>query len=187
MQIPSVTIFMDGFVDGVAKYNMDKGEDVTVLGWDKDTQDGSFSGDFVDQSKGQNLAKTFIDQGADIIMPVAGPVGLGAVAAAKEAGSVAIVWVDADGYVTNPEDGPIFLTSVIKEIGNAVRATVTDTVGGGFTSEPYVGTLANGGVGIAPFHDFEGEVLEETKAEVAALTAAIIAGEIVVTSPSNPM
>lgn len=29
---PSVTIFMDGFVDGVAKYNEDNGEQVKVLG-----------------------------------------------------------------------------------------------------------------------------------------------------------
>jgi basic membrane protein A len=186
MAIPSVTIFMDGFVDGVAKFNADKGEDIAVLGWDKDTQDGSFTGDFVDQSKGQSLAKTFIDQGADIVMPVAGPVGLGAVAAAKEADGVAIVWADVDGYVSNPADGAIFLTSVVKEIGNSVATTVAETVAGGFTSEAYVGTLANGGVGIAPFHDFEAEVSPETKAEVDALKAAIIAGEIMVTSPSNP-
>ena len=36
---PSVTIFMDGFVDGVAKYNEDKGANVEVLGWDKASAD----------------------------------------------------------------------------------------------------------------------------------------------------
>ncbi len=53
---------MDGFVDGVAKYNEDNGADVQVLGWDKEAQTGSFTGDFEDQTKGQNLAKGFIDQ-----------------------------------------------------------------------------------------------------------------------------
>ncbi len=38
MNIPPVTIFMDGFVDGVAKYNEVKGKSVKVLGWDKATQ-----------------------------------------------------------------------------------------------------------------------------------------------------
>ena len=78
IQIPSVAIFMDGFADGVAKYNEDEGTDVKLLGWDKAAQTGSFTGDFENQANGQNLAQGFIDQGADIIMPVAGPVGLGA-------------------------------------------------------------------------------------------------------------
>src|SRR5690625_2446226 len=51
MQIPSVAIFMDGFVDGVNKYNEDNGTDVTPLGWDKEAQDGTFSGDFEDQGQ----------------------------------------------------------------------------------------------------------------------------------------
>jgi basic membrane protein A len=186
MAIPTVTIFMDGFADGVTRYNQDKGASVTLLGWDKDKQDGSFSGDFDDQSKGKNLTKTFIDQGADVVMPVAGPVGAGAAAAAREAGNVAIVWVDADGYVTSPTYADLFLTSVVKEIGAAVQTTITETKDGGFTADPYIGTLANGGVAIAPFHDFDSKVSDETKAEVEALKAAIISGEIVVDSPSSP-
>jgi basic membrane protein A len=177
---------MDGFVAGVAKYNSDKGTDVTVLGWNKDSQNGSFSGDFVDEAKGRNLTKTLIDQGADVIMPVAGPVGLGAIEAAKAADGVAIVWVDTDGYEVNPENGALFLTSVVKQIGACLATTFADVLTGGFTNEPYIGTLANGGVDIAPFHDFETELGDETKAEVEALRAAIVSGQIVVDSPSNP-
>ncbi len=69
IQIPTVTIFMDGFVDGVAKYNEVHGTSVKTLGWDSKAQNGSFTGDFEDQSKGQQLTNTFIDQGADIILP----------------------------------------------------------------------------------------------------------------------
>lgn len=46
MQIPSVTIFMDGFADGVERYNEDNDDEVSLVGWDKDAQNGSFSGDF---------------------------------------------------------------------------------------------------------------------------------------------
>lgn len=45
-QIPTVTIFMDGFYDGVQYYNEQKGTAVEVLGWDKATQQGQFVGDF---------------------------------------------------------------------------------------------------------------------------------------------
>src|SRR5690606_22685596 len=82
--IPPVTIFMDGFYDGVQHYNEVKGTDVQVLGWDKASQQGEFVGNFEDIAAGQNLARSFIDAGADVILPVAGPVGSGAAAAAQE-------------------------------------------------------------------------------------------------------
>src|SRR5699024_5025235 len=91
LPIPSVSIFMDGFVDGVDHYNETNGTDVTAEGWDKDSQQGSFSGDFEDQGQGQALTEQFISQDADIIMPVAGAVGLGAAAAAENASGD--VWI----------------------------------------------------------------------------------------------
>lgn len=185
IQLPSVSIFMDGFVDGVAKYNEDNGADVKVLGWDKEAQTGSFTGDFENQTNGQNIAKGFIDQGADVIMPVAGPVGLGAAAAAQQAGDVAIVGVDADWFETSPDYSAIVLTSVMKEIGQAVFDTVQEASEGNFTSEPYVGTLENEGIGIAPFHDYDEKVPAEVKTAVEELAAQITSGELVVESPSQ--
>jgi basic membrane protein A len=185
MQIPSVTIFMDGFADGVTQYNKDSSKSVQLLGWDKTTQKGSFTGDFDNQANGQNLAKGFIDQHADIIMPVAGPVGLGAAAAAKAAGNVEIIGVDQDWYISTPDYKSIVLTSVIKEIGQSVYDTVKQGVGGSYTSAPYVGTLANAGVDIAPFHDFDSQVPAALKTKVADLKKQIIAGTLKITSPSS--
>ena len=185
MQLPSVTIFMDGFADGVALYNKDNSKSVQVLGWDKASQKGSFTGDFDNQANGQNLGKGFIDQGADIIMPVAGPVGLGAAAAAKAAGNVKIIGVDADWYNTAPDYKSIVLTSVIKEIGQSVYDTVKQSVAGSYTADPYVGTLKNSGIDIAPFHDFDSQVPAALKTKVADLKKAIIDGSLKVTSPSS--
>lgn len=197
LQIPSVSVFMDGFADGVDKFNEDNGTDVELLGWDKEAQEGAFSGDFDNQSQGQALTEQFISQGADIIMPVAGPVGLGAAAAASESDGVRIVWVDSDGYLTASEYSDIMLTSVMKEIGAAVEQTITETVEGGFTNEPYVGTLENDGVGLAEYHDYAGEVEgkmvtgpdgeEVSLAEaVTMLEEMIVSGDITVESPNSP-
>ncbi len=41
IQIPTVTVFMDGFALGVKYYNEQKGTAVEVLGWDPETQTGS--------------------------------------------------------------------------------------------------------------------------------------------------
>jgi basic membrane protein A len=185
IQLPSVAIFMDGFADGIAKHNEDKGTDVKLLGWDKASQTGAFTGDFENQSNGTNQANTFMDQGADIILPVAGPVGLGAAAAAKERGDVNVIWVDSDGYETT-EYGDIILTSVMKNMGPAVFDTVKEAADGGYSAEPYVGTLENEGIGLAPFHDFDGEVSEELKGEIEALQEQIISGDLVVESPNSP-
>lgn len=197
IQIPSVSIFMDGFADGVDRFNEDNGGDVQLLGWDKEAQNGTFSGDFDNQAQGQTLTEQFISQGADIIMPVAGPVGLGAAAAASESEGVNIIWVDSDGYLTASEYADLMLTSVIKQIGPAVETTINETVEGGFSNEPYVGTLENEGVGLAPFHDFEGDVTgtmvtgpdgEEMSldAAVAMLQEQIISGELAIESENTP-
>jgi basic membrane protein A len=184
LQIPSVAIFMDGYVDGVNRYNEDQGEDVQVLGWDKENQNGSFSGDFENQSQGQTLTEQFIAQGADIIMPVAGPVGLGAAAAAESADGVRIIWVDSDGYEST-EYGDLMLTSVVKQIGPAVEDTITTSMES-FSNEPYVGTLENEGVGLAPYHDFDGEVPQELKDQIEEYKQQIISGELVVETPNAP-
>jgi basic membrane protein A and related proteins len=186
IQLPTVSIFMDGFADGIAHHNSEKGTDVQLLGWDKEAQNGSFTGDFQDQAKGQNLTNNFIQQGADIVLPVAGPVGLGAAAAAEEAGNVKVIWVDTDGFESASQYGPLFLTSVVKRIDNAVLDATTQAVNDEFTGEQYVGTLENEGVGLAPYHDFEDEVPDELKQEIDDLRQQIIDGELTVESPSSP-
>ncbi|WP_150306974.1 BMP family lipoprotein [Planctomonas psychrotolerans] len=184
---PPVTLFMDGFVDGVAHYNEVKGTDVRVLGWNKQAQDGVFTGDFEDVNKGNTTTKNFLDQGADVILPVAGQVGEGAAAAALEAGNGLIIWVDNDGYETLPaEYRPLVLTSVLKNTADAVVDIVGADVNGTFDNAPFVGTLKNGGVDIAPYHDLEERVGADLAAEIDALREDIVAGTIEITSPSTP-
>lgn len=190
MQIPTVTIFMDGFADGVAKFNEDKGKNVKLLGWDKKKQNGTFSGDFEKQDKGKQITKNFIASGADVIMPVAGPVGKGAgsaVADANKAGDKAkLIWVDSDGYLTAPDYKEYMLTSVIKTMDTAVEDVIKADAEGKFDATPYVGTLENGGVALAPFHDFDSSVSEDTKKELEDLKAQIISGDLKVESAASP-
>lgn len=186
-KIPSVTIFMDGYWSGVQHYNEQHGTDVEVLGWDKDSQEGVFTGDFEDQAKGRQVTENFIQQGADIIHPVAGPVGLGSAAAAEDAGDrVSLIWVDTDGCRSAPQHCDLFLSSVVKSIDTAVKDVVETTMNGNYTSEPYVGTLENGGVSLAPYHEHSDDVPEELKQQIKQVEEDIVSGEIEVTSPSTP-
>lgn len=182
---PSVTIFMDGFVDGVTKYNEDKGTDVNVIGWDKETQKGSMTESFDEIGTGKTLAEDLINQGADVIMPVAGPVGEGALAAASEAaGDVYVVGVDSDFFDSYEQYQDLILTSVLKAMDVAVFDTIESSLSGTFDATTYVGTLENGGVGIADFHNLSSAVSDELKAEVEALREQIVSGDLVIESPS---
>jgi basic membrane protein A and related proteins len=188
-EIPTVTIFMDGFAAGVEYHNEQKGTEVEVLGWNREAKNGSFTGDFDNQAAGKTNTTNFINEGADIIMPVAGPVGLGTLDAVTEANAggkdAKVIWVDSDGYETT-NNGEIILTSVVKLMGQAVQDVIETDLAGEFNGEPYVGTLENGGVALAPFHDFDAEVPEEMKAELEQIKAGIIDGSIKVDSDYSP-
>lgn len=186
LKIPPVTIFMDGFADGVAQYNKAKGKNVQVLGWNKGTQNGTFAESFIDQAKGKQISDTFVAQGADVIMPVAGGTGLGTATAAKASGQYSVIWVDVDGCDSNPANCGAFLTTVVKNIPDAVRDAVLKGYSNGDLKTGFLGTLANNGVSIAPYHEFDSKIPADLKAEVAALKADIISGKIQVTSPAQP-
>ena len=185
LKIPTVTIFMDGFADGVANYNEAKGTNVEVLGWDKATQEGQFVGDFANTGVARQISDNLIQQGADILLPVAGPIGESAAVAAEETGNVSIIWVDADGFETLPAYGPLILTSVLKGIAVAVQEAATETAADSFSADPFIGTLENDGVGLAPYHDFEETVPQELKDEVEQLKEQIISGELTVESDAS--
>ena len=178
MQIPTVTIFMDGFARGVRHYNEVHGTSVETLGWDADAQTGLFTNDFSDQQKGSDMAVSLMDEGADIIMPVAGPVGLGAAAAVKARGNALIIGVDSDWFLTAPDYTDIIFTSVMKLMDVTTLDAIKAAKDGTFKGGSIVGTLANGGVGIAPFHNFDGQVSAELKAELEGIKAGILSGEI---------
>ena len=187
LNIPTVTIFMDGFAEGVRYYNQQKGKNVQVLGWDDAKQKGLFTGDFEDKAKGQNNAQNLITQGADVIFPVAGPSGLGGLQAAKASnGKVNAIWVDTDGCVSAEEYCPVLMSSVEKGMDVAVKDAVISVVDNKFDNTQFTGTLQNGGTAIAPFHDFDSKVPADVKSELDQIKADIISGKIMIQSKVQP-
>jgi basic membrane protein A and related proteins len=183
-QFPTVTIYMDGFYDGVQYYNSKHGTKVQVLGWNETTQKGTFSGDFTNQTKGQTITQTFISEGADIIFPVAGNVGLGAAKAVQQAdqqgANVNMLWVDTDGCNTANarQYCKYYISSVEKGLDVAVKTAVLAAQSGSFKGGNYVGTLANGGVTLSPLHDFTTKVPAALQAELRTVGIGIASGQI---------
>jgi basic membrane protein A len=118
-----------------------------------------------------------------VLLPVGGPIYQSAAAAITDSGKdIALLGVDADLFVTDPTVDPIILTSVEKGIKQATTAVVTAAAGGNLDFTPYIGTLKNDGVGIAPFHNFESKVAPTLQGELDTIKAGIIAGSIPVKS-----
>ena len=191
LNIPPVTIYMDGFWEGVQYYNSQNHKNVQVLGWtEKNQKGGTFVGGnnaFVDQNKGKQISQTFIQQGADIIFPVAGGSGLGAGAAAQDSnGRANVLWVDTDGCVSVAQYCKYFITSVTKNLGGSVTQYVEQAASGTFPTGSYIGTLQNNGVGLAPYHDFQGKVPQSLQSQLDQVKQGIISGKIKITSPSQP-
>ena len=179
---PTVTSFMDGFKQGVEYYNQEKGKDVKVVGWDG--KNGSFTGGFEANETATNTARQLIDQDADVILPVGGPIYQGALTAIADSGKdVAMIGVDADLFETDPTTQDVVLTSILKNMKvSTYEAIMSAGSGDNFDFTPYVGTLENDGVGLAPFHNFESKVNPSLAGELDTIKAGIIDGSIPVQS-----
>ncbi|PID51110.1 MAG: BMP family ABC transporter substrate-binding protein [Propionibacteriales bacterium] len=191
-KIPTVTIFMDGFAQGVEYYNKQKSKSVKVLGWDVKKQDGSFvpaagGSPFENKAGGKSVGTSLVSQGADILFPVAGPAGEGALQVAKASGGkVSAIWVDADGCESASSYCPSIMTSVYKGMDTAVFEAIKSVIDGDFSSDPFVGTLQNEGTGLSPYHEFDSKIPDDIKSEIDAIKADIISGKIKITSAAQP-
>ncbi len=177
---PTVAIFMDGFTRGAEYYNEVKGTTVEVKGWDVEAQDGLFTGSFTDMELARSTAQSLFDEDCDMIIPVGGAINLPAGDVILESGlDAAMIGVDADSYnAMDPKYQSVWLTTVEKAIAPFITLAIQEQVEGTWTSGSFKGTLANDGVGLAPFHDWDARVPGELKAEVVQLLTDIKDGVI---------
>ena len=186
-KIPPVTIFMDGFQDGVEYFNKENSKDVKVIGWDVAKQDGQFTGEFAANDTAKQMAQGILDQGADVLLPVGGPIYQSAAEAIRDSGGTAkLVGVDADVYETDPKVKDILFTSIMKSMDIAVYDSVMEAAQGKFSAEPFVGVLENDGVSLSGFNDFADKVPADLQKQLDEIKAGIVDGSIKVESPSSP-
>ena len=180
INIPTVTIYEKGFEAGIKYYNTKHNTTVQLLGWNTAKNDGLFTNNFTSTDDGHKFAQNLQQEGADIIMPVAGGVGLGSAAYCQESKTCTIIGVDTDWFVSAPEYQSIELVSVQKKVDvsvfNAIKAVQAGTFQGGTSTFD----LKNGGVDLSPFHNFDSQVPASLKSEIAQAKQDLISGTITV-------
>jgi basic membrane protein A len=179
LQVPTITIYMKGFQAGVEYYNTQHKTSVQVLGWDTKTDKGLFAGTLTDLDKVKSAGKSIIDDGADVIMPVAGVATSGGLLAAKAANNVYAIGVDVDQCYYTSAACEILLTSVEKEMGEAAVDTIKSVQDGKFQGGTnYVGTLKNEGIDLAPFNKMATKIPDALKKELEQVRQDLISGKI---------
>ena len=181
LNIPTVSIFLDGLSRGVAHYNETKGANVQVIGWDIDAQDGSFTGTFDPADPAvRALCESILDEGADIILPVGGAINLPCGTAILDRGiEAALIGVDADAFNAMPaEFQDLWLVTVEKGIAVQVTQSLQDDASGTWTSGGVVGNLSNDSVGLSEYHSWADRVPAELDAEVQQILTDIKDGAI---------
>jgi basic membrane protein A len=165
MEIPPVVRFVEGYQTGAASQN----PDIETL--------NVYIPDFNDPSTGKQAGETMIADGADIIFGVGGNTGNGGLLAAHENGLLAI-GVDVDQYGTYPEVASSLLTSAAKNMDVAAGDAVRAYAAGNLEPGVQLATVENGGVGLAAYHDQDGNIPADCKAAVTEAEAGLAAGTI---------
>jgi basic membrane protein A len=167
MDIPLIRKFGCGYVGGAKSagateviYNM-TGD--TPAAWN-------------DPTKGGEIAKAQISQGADVIYAAAGGTGVGVLQAAADAGKLGI---GVDSNQNGLQPGKV-LTSMLKRVDVAVYNAFMDTKNDKFTPGFNNLGLKEGGVDYAMDEHNKDLVTEEMKAAVEKAKADIASGKIVV-------
>lgn len=181
VNIPTVSIFMDGFARGVAYYNEVKGTDVDVVGWDVDTQDGSFTGTF---DPGDPIVRStcegILDEGADIVLPVGGAINNPCGTAILDRGlDAALIGTDTDAFFAQPEAlQDVWLVTILKGIELQVTRSLEADFDGTWSAGGTVGNLANGAIGLSEYHSWADRVPDELDAEVQQILTDIANGDM---------
>lgn len=103
-----------------------------------------YSNDFTDPAKCSGVAKSQIQQGADVLFQVAGGCGLGVLQSAGQA-SVYSIGVDAD----QKDADPSVIASALKKVDVATYTAIQNVVKGQFSGGALTFSIQNGGAGYA--------------------------------------
>jgi len=165
MEIPPVVRFVTGFQSG-AKWMKADAKTLNV-----------YIPSFTDPAKGKETGQSMIGQGCDVVFGVGGNTGNGGLLAAKEKGLMAI-GVDVDQYNTYPEVKDALISSAAKNVDAAVYEYLKAVNGKTAKAGIFTANLSNGGIGLAPYHDWDGKIPQAVKDKVKEATDGLKSGKL---------
>lgn len=132
---------------------------------------------FTDSTHGKETALKLIGQGCDVVFGVGGSTVNGVLLAAKE-NDLPAIGADVDEYNTYPEAQSALITRAMKNVNVAVYNYLKSVADGSVKAGISTTTLQNGGVGLAPFHDWDSKIPAALKAQIQKASDGIKDGSI---------
>jgi basic membrane protein A len=171
-RIPPVIRYEVGFVAGVKSVN--PAAEISIV----------YTDTFGDPQKGKDAAQAQYEQGADIVLPIAGLSGTGCYQAVKERNKLGQEWV-VGADTTQDHLAPGFeLCTAQKGVDFAVYTGCKDVVTGTFAAGPIDYDLKSGGVSL---QTIPGRVPDEYVALARGYEKLIIDGTLVVPSDDDSL
>ncbi|HEX2993694.1 MAG TPA: BMP family ABC transporter substrate-binding protein, partial [Anaerolineales bacterium] len=137
---------------------------------------------FDDSTQGKETALNLIGEGCDVVFAIGGESVNGALLAASE-NNLPAIGADVDQYNINPEVQSVLISSTMKNVDVAVYNYLKTVADGSVQAGISTGTLQNGGVGLAPFHDWESKIPADLKAQIKKARDGIKDGSIKINLP----
>jgi basic membrane protein A and related proteins len=189
--IPASTAIMDAFTQGVQHYNeVNAGKlvkPVQVVGWNRATKQGDFLESADNDRTAAHAMQALLEDDADIILPVRLPARGAdkfyqqiAALTTDNPTDVSLIGIGSDSFETAPDVSGSFLTSLVTSADVGVYGLVLAAAKGPLAQTIYTGTLANGGVDLAPYHDWSDRVPENLTSAIDLLETAVIGGGVVI-------
>ncbi|MFB6223148.1 MAG: BMP family protein [Haloarcula sp.] len=164
-EVPLIKTFQAGYLAGAKQAN----SDVTVK--------SAYAGAWNDPAKGQSIAESMFNAGADIVYHAAGGTGVGVIKAAQSQGRFAI-GVDAPQSKTLPEYADAILGSMVKFVDEAVLRSATHVANGKFSGGQNVNLgLKEDGVGLKYGTELGGAIPSDVKNQIESASKTVIDGE----------
>jgi len=135
-----------------------------------------------DATQGKDTALRLIGENCDVLFAIGGDAVNGVLLAAKES-SLPAVGADVDQYNTDPEVQSALITSAMKNVDVAVYNYLKTVADGSVQAGISTGNLQNGGVGLAPFRDWESRIPADLKARIQQASDGIRDGSIQIDLP----
>lgn len=132
-----------------------------------------------DSTEGKMAAQNLINNGCDVVFGIAAN---GALLAAKQNNLMGI-GNDLDEYNTYPAAKEALVSSTQKNVDVAVYDYLRTVADGSVRAGISTGTLQNGGVGLAPFHDWDNRISADLKVQIQKASDGIKDGSITIELP----
>jgi basic membrane protein A len=164
--VPPVVAFKEGYEAGAEYINPD-------IEYISTYHPGGMDVAFTDPEWGASTAKQAVDQGADVVFGAGGKTGNGALIETAGNEGVYCIGVDTDQWLTVPEAHPCLVSSAMKLITPGVFDLISASVEGSFPSGNFFGAA-----GLAPFHDFDGQIPQDIKDKLEEIDTGLKDGSL---------